>query len=291
MVRIDVSSDFVNDLVPARLASSKKGDNGTVLVVGGNKIYHGAPILASLSALRSGTDLVYTAVARSNIVTVRSQSPNIIALPLSADELTTGSANRLLSNLPKKPDAAAIGMGMTIDKPSALARLIMGLQSIGTKLLLDASALVPEVLEVISGTNTIITPHPGEYKRIFEEDVGKSQNEQIVNISRLSEKYGITIVLKGFTNYISSFFNNDVHVALVNRTTPAMTVGGCGDILSGLISGFLTKLSSFDASILGIYFNGLAASKVYDQVGLHMVATDLLEKLPDVMKGFDKIDE
>jgi ADP-dependent NAD(P)H-hydrate dehydratase len=291
MARIDVSSDFVKDLVPARLASSKKGDNGTVLVVGGNKIYHGAPILASLSALRSGTDLVYTAVPRSNIVTIRSQSPNIIALPLSTDQLTTGSANWLLSNLPKKPDAAAIGMGMTIDKPSALARLIMGLQSIGTKLLLDASALVPEILEVISGTNTIITPHPGEYKRIFEEDVGKSQNEQIANISRLSEKYGITIVLKGFTNFISSFFNKDLHVALVNRTTPAMTVGGCGDVLSGLISGFLTKLSSFDASVLGIYFNGLAASKVYDQVGLHMVATDLLEKLPDVMKGFDKIDE
>jgi len=50
-------------------------------------------------------------------------------------------------------------------------------------------------------------------------------------------------------------------------------------------------LSSFDASVLGRYFNGLAASEVYDQVGLHMVATDLLEKLPDVMKGFDKIDE
>ena len=291
MARIDVSSDFVKDLVPARLASSKKGDNGTVLVVGGNKIYHGAPILASLSALRSGTDLVYTAVPRSNIVTVRSQSPNIIALPLSTDQLTTGSANWLLSNLPKKPDAVPIGMGMTIDKPSALARLIMGLQSIGTKLLLDASALVPEILEVISGTNTIITPHPGEYKRIFEEDVGKSQNEQIANISRLSEKYGITIVLKGFTNFISSFFNKDLRVSLVNRTTPAMTVGGCGDVLSGLISGFLTKLSSFDASVLGIYFNGLAASEVYDQVGLHMVATDLLEKLPDVMKGFDKIDE
>src|SRR6476646_3217712 len=97
MARIDVSSDFVKDLVPARLASSKKGDNGTVLVVGGNKIYHGAPILASLSALRSGTDLVYTAVPRSNIVTVRSQSPNIIALPLPTDQLTTGSDHWLLS--------------------------------------------------------------------------------------------------------------------------------------------------------------------------------------------------
>src|SRR5215813_711998 len=193
MLRVEVSYDFVKGLIPARLASSKKGDNGTVLVVGGNKIYHGAPILASQSALRSGTDLVYTAVPRSNIIAVRSYSPNIIALPLSTDELTTRSANRLLSNLPKKPDAAAIGMGMTIAKPAALGRLIMGLQSIGTKLLLDASALVPEVLEVISGTNTIITPHPGEYRRIFEEDVGKNQNEQISNISRLSEKYGITI--------------------------------------------------------------------------------------------------
>jgi len=289
MLRIEVSHDFVKGIVPTRLTSSKKGDNGTVLVVGGNKIYHGAPILASLSALRSGTDLVYTAVPRSNVVSVRSHSPNIIALPLSTDELTTRSANWLLSNIPKKPDAAAIGMGMTIANPAALATLITGLQSIGTKLLLDASALVPEILKVISGTNAVITPHPGEYRRIFEQDIGNNQNEQISNICRLSEKYGITIVLKGFTNFISSFFDNDVRSALVSRTTPAMTVGGCGDVLSGLISGFLTKMNPFEASVSGIYFNGLAASKVYDQVGLHMIATDLLEKLPYVMKAFDKI--
>ena len=280
MLSIAVSSDLVKDLAPARLVSSKKGDNGTVLVVGGNRIYHGAPILASLSALRSGADLVYTAVPRSNIVTIRSQSPNIIALPLSTDELTVGSANRLLSNLPERPDAAAIGMGMTIAKPRALAVLIRGLQSIGTKLLLDASALVPEVLEVISGTNTIITPHPGEYKRIFEEKVGINQNEQISNICRLSNKYGITIVLKGFTNFISSFFNNDI------SCDDSWRLWRC---MSGLIAGLLTKLSPFYASVLGIYFNGLCASMVYDQVGLHMVATDLLEKLPDVMKRFDKI--
>ena len=91
-------------------------------------------------------------------------------------------------------------MGMTIAKPRALAVLIRGLQSIGTKLLLDASALVPEVLEVISGTNTIITPHPGEYKRIFEEKVGINQNEQISNICRLSNKYGIVRFDRRFTN-------------------------------------------------------------------------------------------
>src|ERR671927_1638421 len=147
MIRIDVSSDFIKDLLPARMASSKKGDNGTVLVVGGNKIYHGAPILASLAALRSGTDLVYTAVPRSNIVVTRSASPNIIALPLPDDKLTTGAANRLVAMLPKKADSAAVGMGMSISKPEALIALVKQLKSDGTRLLLDASALIPDVLK------------------------------------------------------------------------------------------------------------------------------------------------
>src|SRR6476659_7286201 len=113
MIRIDVSSDFIKDLLPARMASSKKGDNGVVLVVGGNKIYHGAPILTSMAALKSGTDLVYTAVPRSIILPIRSFSPNLIALPLPDDKLTVGSANKLIAMMPKKADTAAIGMGMT----------------------------------------------------------------------------------------------------------------------------------------------------------------------------------
>jgi len=68
-----------------------------------------------------------------------------------------------------------------------------------------------------------------------------------------------------------------------------MTVGGSGDVLSGLTAGLLTKLKPFYASILGLYFNGLAASLAYKQVGLHMVATDLIEHLPNAMKTFDKI--
>ncbi len=103
---ITIDPEFLKTCIIPRSLDSKKGDNGTVLIVGGNRIYHGAPILASLSALRSGTDLVYTAVPRSNIIPVRSSSPNIIALPLADDKLTVGSANRLVAMLPKKPEAA-----------------------------------------------------------------------------------------------------------------------------------------------------------------------------------------
>lgn len=284
---LTISSTFVKDLIVPRLVSSKKGDNGVVLVVGGNKIYHGAPILASMAALKSGTDLVYTAVPRSIILPIRSFSPNLIALPLPDDKLTIGSANKLIAMMPKKADSAAIGMGMTA-KQEALIALIRQLKNMGTKLLLDASALIPEVLKEISGTSTIITPHPGEYKRIFGEEAGTTQKEQISNIDRLSKEYGITIILKGPANLVCSSEENG-HVAVVKRSTPAMTVGGTGDVLAGLTAGLLTKLKPFDSCVLGVYFNGLAASLAYRQVGLHMVATDLIEYLPKVMKTFDKI--
>jgi len=267
------------------LSASRKGDNGTVLVVGGNRIYHGAPILASLAALRSGTDLVYTAVPRSESQSVRAFSPNFIVLPTSDDKLTLGAANRLTAMLPKKPHSAAIGMGMTIARPEALKSLIKRLTGLETKLLLDASALIPEILNDITGTNTIITPHPGEYKRIFGEEAGKDEGEQILNLQRMAERYRITIVLKGHVNVVC---DRD-KIALIKRATPAMTVGGTGDILSGLAAGFLSKSKPFEASLLGVYFNGVAASLAYRKLGLHVVATDIIDELPNALKDFDII--
>jgi ADP-dependent NAD(P)H-hydrate dehydratase len=282
-----ISPDFITRRITPRSSSSKKGDNGTVLVIGGNRIYHGAPILASLSALRSGTDLVYTAVPKSNISSVRSQSPNVIVLPLADDKLTVGSASRLLSLLPKKPEAAAIGMGMTVAKPEALSTLIRGLKSIGTRLLLDASALVPHVLKEINGTNTVVTPHSGEFRRIFGEVAGDNKEERISNTHKFAKEYDITIILKGWIDVVSS----KDEVAINTTHNCAMTIGGSGDVLSGIVAGLLTKNEPFDASSLGVYFNGLAGDLAYRKLGLHLVATDLITSLPEVMKPFDVIKE
>jgi NAD(P)H-hydrate epimerase len=285
---VKITPKIVKKLVVPRLESSKKGDNGIVLVAGGNKTYHGAPILTSMAALRSGTDLVYTAVPRSNIIPTRCFSPNIIALPLPDDKLTVGSANRLVAMIPKKADSAAIGMGMSIARPEALLTLIKHLKSNSTKLLLDASSLIPEVLREISGTNTIITPHAGEYKRIFSgEELGVTEKQRISNVQRLAKQYGITIILKGSIDIIC----DGEQVAINKIHNPGMTVGGTGDVLSGLTAGLLSKMNPFDASILGVYFNGVAGNLVYDQRGLHMVATDLLEALPVALKPFDVIKE
>ncbi|MDP9290439.1 MAG: NAD(P)H-hydrate dehydratase [Thermoproteota archaeon] len=285
--RITVTPKLVKDLIVPRIATSRKGDNGIVLVVGGSRIYHGAPILASIAALRSGTDLVFTAVPKSNIIAVRAYSPDIIALPLPDDKLTSGLVNRLMAMLPKKPHAAAIGMGMSIAKPEALVSLIRQLRNAEIKLLLDASALIPEILREIAGTGTIVTPHAGEYKRLFEKHPGTNEDVQTSTVQTAAKEYGITIVLKGSVNIISDGVSE--HTAVIKRSTPAMTVGGVGDILSGLTVGLLTKYSSFNASILGVFLNGVAASLAYERVGLHMVATDIIEDLPNAIKPFDLI--
>lgn len=271
--------------MPTRESTSKKGDNGTVLVAGGSRFYHGAPILASMAALRSGADLVYTAVPRSIIIPVRSFSPNIIALPLPDDKLTVGSANRLVAMMPKAAESAAIGMGMSIARPDAIIALVRKLTGLGTKLVLDASALIPEILPEISGTATIVTPHAGEYNRLFQSDPGKTEKQRIANVTSMANQYEITVMLKGPTDVVS-----DGKQTGINRThNCAMTVGGTGDVLAGLTAGFMAKMKSFEAALLGVHISGIAGNLAYRKSGLHIVATDLIENLPAAMKPFDKI--
>lgn len=242
-------------------------------------------MLTSMAALRSGADLVYTAVPRSIINPVRSFSPAIIALPLPDDKLTVGAAGRLFAMLPKRADTAAIGMGMSIAKPEAIISLVRKLRQAGTKLVLDASALIPEILPEISGTDTVVTPHAGEYRRLFQSELGKSEKERISIVSSEARKHGITVLLKGPTDVIS-----DGKRTGVNRThNCAMTVGGTGDVLAGLTAGLLAKMASFEAALVAVHLNGIAGNLAYRKTGLHMIATDLLESIPAAMKPFDKI--
>lgn len=271
--------------MPPRRSNSKKGDNGTVLVAGGSRFYHGAPVLTSMASLRSGSDLVYTAVPRSIITPVRSFSPNIIALPLPDDKLTVGSAARLVAMMPKHADTAAIGMGMSIARTEAIITLVRKLKEAGTKLVLDASALIPEILPEISGSDTVVTPHAGEFRRLFQEDPGKSEKERVAKVTALAKQHRITVLLKGPTDVVS-----DGKQTGINRThNCAMTVGGTGDILAGVTAGLLARISPFDAALLAVHINGLAGNLAFRNVGLHMVATDLLEALPAAMKQYDRI--
>ena len=286
MVTKNLSIPLVKKFISPRKSSSRKGDNGIVLVVGGSYIYHGAPILASIAALRCGTDLVYTCVPKINVVPTRAISPNLIVIPLVDQKLTRGAVNKLIGVLPRNLDSATIGMGLAIQDRNSLLLLVESLLNRDVRLSLDASALVPEVLPLLKNKNVVVTPHAGEFKRLFGESPPNSKTQRIKLVEKNAKEYGITVLLKGATDIIS----NGSITYLYEKKTPAMTVGGTGDVLSGLVAGMLSQSrNTLESAAAATFINGLAGKSTQKKLGLHMTSMDLLDELPYVMKPFDKI--
>ena len=282
-----LTKTIVKKFIPTRSRSSKKGDNGKALIVGGSYMYHGAPVLSSLAALRTGTDLVYTAVPKNNVQSTRAISPDLIVIPLADSKLTRGSVNKLLGQIPKDLDSATIGMGLAIQDVEALKILVKSLLDRDVRLSLDASALVKSILPIIKGKNVVVTPHSGEFYRLFGEEIPHEKKLKVNFIEKIAKKYSVTILLKGQTDIIS----DGIRTFLNSKTDScAMTVGGTGDVLSGIISGLLSRnRNPLESSAAAAYLNGLAGKFVQRKIGIHMVATDLIDALPYISKPFDKI--
>ena len=286
MEPLTLSSSIIQNFIPARKSISRKGDNGIVLVIGGSYIYHGAPVLSSLAALRCGTDLVYTSVPKINVSATRSTSPNLIVIPLVDQKLTLGAVKKLVGALPRKLHSATIGMGLAIQEKNSLLHLVKSLLDRDVRLSLDASALIPEVLPLLANKNVVVTPHAGEFKRLFGDIPSDSKNDRIQLVEKHALDHAVTILLKGTTDIIS----NGTETYLCEKNTPAMTVGGTGDVLSGLVAGLLSKnRNSLESAASASFICGLAGKEVQEKLGLHMTSMDLIDSIPNVMKPFDKI--
>ena len=184
-------------------------------------------------------------------------------------------------------DSATIGMGLAIQDVEALKILVKSLLDRDVRLSLDASALVKSILPIIKGKNVVVTPHSGEFYRLFGEEIPHEKKLKVNFIEKIAKKYSVTILLKGQTDIIS----DGIRTFLNSKTDScAMTVGGTGDVLSGIISGLLSRnRNPLESSAAAAYLNGLAGKFVQRKIGIHMVATDLIDALPYISKPFDKI--
>ena len=276
---------MVRKYIRPRKSNSRKGDNGKVLVVGGSYMYHGAPILSSLAALRTGCDLVYTAVPKVNAQATRASSADLIVIPLADSKLTRGSVNKLLGQIPAGIDSATIGMGLTVQDIEALKLLVKSLIELDVRLSLDASALRKEILPIIKAKNVLVTPHASEFERLFGEKIPDNKKTRISIVEKHAKKNSITILLKGMDDIIT-----DGTKTLINsKKTPAMTVGGTGDVLSGIVASMLSQNRDvIEAAASAAFVNGQAGKLVQKNLGMHMIATDLIDVLPLISKTFDK---
>ena len=175
--------------------------------------------------------------------------------------------------------------GNTSERNSLLL-LIKTLLDSDVRVLLDASALVPEVLPEISGKNCILSPHAGEYKRLFGHAVPDDDASREREVEKMAAEHKVVIILKGSTDIIS-----DGETTYTNpKKTPSMTVGGTGDVLSGLVAGMLAKNRNvLQAASAAVFVNGLAGAAAQEKFGLHILATDVCDNIPYVMKSFDRI--
>jgi NAD(P)H-hydrate epimerase len=261
--------------------TSRKGQNGRVLIVGGSKEYSGAPALAALSALRSGVDLAVVACPSSVSSAIRSYSPDMIVRSLKGDYIGLDDVDSLIE-LSEDSDIVIIGCGtgMKSETAEALNKLI---GNIDKPLVIDADALKIMDLDSIkkSKNELVLTPHANEFRTLFGREIPETLNQKIKIIKEASSMSNSTIILKGSVDIIA--FKDKVK--LNSTGNPGMTVGGTGDCLAGLIGALLAQgHPQYEAAFLGAYINGVAGDIAASKFGYHFKATDLIENLPEAFK-------
>ena len=260
--------------------------NGTVCVIGGSRLYHGAPFLCATGAMRTGVDLVFIAVPAVIATAVRALSPDFIIIPLPDAKLTRGNVAKLMAWV-EKADAYAVGPGLGPQNPEELAHCVNELKGLGKGLVLDADALRPRVLESVKNTPTVVTPHAKEFERLFGASLPAGAEARETMVAEKAKEWGITVLLKGPTDIVSDGKQVGINVT----HSAAMTVGGTGDVLTGITAGLIAKgVPPFEAACSAAYVNGYAGVEATKDLGLHITASDVAARLASVMKRFDRLE-
>jgi len=266
-------------LFAPRPRDSHKGSFGHVLVVAGSTPKPGAAILAGTAALKAGAGLVTVATTARAAQTVVAHTPELMTEPLPETELGTVSMAAFdyqrFETIVARKDVVAMGPGLGVnDETQAFIRKAVAL--CGPKLVLDADALMPANLRA----GAVLTPHPGEMARLTGLTTPEIQKRRVEVARQFARERGVYLVLKGYRTLVAL---PDGRV-LVNLTgTPAMASGGVGDVLTGLIAGFLAQFPQApveQAVAAAVYLHGkageLAAADLGEQAA---TASDLLARV------------
>ncbi len=268
-----LEADDVQKLIPKRSRFSHKGAFGHALLIAGSFGKMGAAILSSKACLRSGAGLLTTHVPRLGCTILQTAVPEAMA---SVDQ-----HDSMFTEFPDLTPFSAIGIGPGLGtKSNSQKALLALLESAKIPLVLDADAL-----NILSENkawleklpkNSILTPHPGEFKRLCGESANSYENIQ--KQLEFSKKYKVNVVLKGAFTSITTPGGN----LYFNSTgNPGMATAGSGDVLTGIILGFLAQgIAPEKAAIAGVYLHGMAgdlAAKEKSEISL--VAGDIVEFL------------
>lgn len=269
-------------LYPTPKARSHKGENGRVLIVSGGP-FTGAPALVALGALGVGADLVHIATPIVAASVVASYSPTFIVHPLKGPHLLREDLGRVLE-LATKADAMAIGPGLG-DVPETLEAVRDIVRKVSLPMVIDADAIKAVAADPtrLDGKRVVLTPHSREFRVFTGKDLPDDAEARAESVRGSAKDSGTTILLKGPVDIVS----DGVRVKFNYTGNPGMTVGGTGDVLCGLVAGFVSKrMLPFDAARLGAFVNGYAGDLAFKEKSYGLTAMDVAENLGRVLAEF-----
>jgi hydroxyethylthiazole kinase-like uncharacterized protein yjeF len=264
-----------------RSLTAHKGDFGRVLAIGGSEVFSGAPTLVSLAALRTGVDIVYLAAPTKTATAISSMSSDLITVKLDGGHLKPGNVEELKPYI-SSVDAVVLGPGLGLhpETKEFVKACIASVEAAGKSLLLDADGLkaFAEFKRPLK-VPAVLTPHAGEYAILTGRTLPEAVEERVTIVQKTAAELNCVVLVKGKVDLICS----QRRFKLNFTGNPGMTVGGTGDVLSGVVGALLAqKVDAFEAAVAGAFVNGAAGDFVANEVGYHMVATDLLKWIPKV---------
>ncbi|WP_299897056.1 NAD(P)H-hydrate dehydratase [uncultured Aquimarina sp.] len=246
-----------------------KGDYGHCLIIGGSYGKMGSVVLATESSLRIGAGLATAYIPECGYEILQTSVPEAMVITDEEDDY--------ISNIDINFEPTAIGIGIGLGTGE---KTINGFEALlkenKSNLVIDADAInilskKQELLEYLP-PKTILTPHPGELKRLIGD--WKDDFDKINRVKEFSKKYDAIVVIKGANSLI--IYQDQIYVNTSGN--PGMATAGSGDVLTGIITGLLAQgYDPLHAAIFGVYLHGMSGDLVVQSAGYQgLLASDIV---------------
>jgi ADP-dependent NAD(P)H-hydrate dehydratase / NAD(P)H-hydrate epimerase len=260
--------------------------NGRVLVVGGGP-YAGAPALAGLAILRAGAERAVIAAPQPAAGHIQSYSPTLIVTPVGVDRFQPSDVPSLLRVVDHMHiDGVVVGMGVgdAPESAAAMADFLGRMRSRSLPLVVDADALGALAHSTAASPRNpawIATPNRHEFDTHFMDLREALPDSRLDAARRIAKERGLVLLAKDEVDLLT-----DGDRAYTNRHHhPAMTVGGTGDVLAGVVGSLVSRgVEGLDAARLATYWVGEAGLRAFGTRSWGLVATDVIDELPAALR-------
>ncbi len=286
---IKVTKNILKEIYKKRPEKVKKYDYGLLLIIGGSEFYSGSPALSGFAAFRSGADMVRIVAPKRAADIIASFMPDLVSYPLPGSHLQEKDLAALVS-MTKSCKAVSYGktaslIGGGAGRSEETQKVILEyLSGISVPAVIDADAIhaVAKEPKILYKKPFLLTPHTYEFYVLTGREVYQlDQKEKIKAVQEEAARLQTTILLKGAIDIIS----NGKEVALNETGSNLMAKGGMGDTLAGIAGALMARgIDPFLAGQAAAFINGSAGQLACKRMGESVMATDLIESIPEVIR-------